>query len=61
MKLKEQSKGFGDDLAKFFSFITFGYAKPFAMWVARLFGYEDCGCTKRQKLLNKLFPYKTKL
>ena len=58
MLLKEKSKGFGDDLEKFIRFITFGYGKPFAMWVAKLFGYRDCGCNQRQNWLNKKFPYK---
>lgn len=59
--LKERSKGLGDDLEKLIRFITLGYGKRFAMWVAKLFGYEDCGCTSRQNYLNKLFPYKRKL
>jgi len=28
--------------------------------IAHMLGYEDCGCTRRKTLLNKLFPYKKK-
>jgi hypothetical protein len=33
--------------------ITFGYGKTIAKKIATLFGYEDCGCDKRQDELNK--------
>jgi|TARA_B100001094_G_scaffold97481_1_gene93511 hypothetical protein len=33
--------------------ITLGYGKSFAKAVAKLFGYKDCGCDKRQEKLNK--------
>lgn len=41
------SKGFGDTVAKVAN--KFGFKKT-----------ENCGCQKRQDLLNKLVPYKTK-
>jgi hypothetical protein len=33
--------------------ITFGYGKSIAKSIAKLFGYKDCGCDKRQEKLNK--------
>ena len=53
----QESKGLGDTIAKFTHFV--GLDK-LAERVAHLFGYEDCGCTRRKTTLNKLFPYKKK-
>ena len=33
--------------------ITLGQGKRIAKFVAKLFGYDDCGCDKRQEKLNK--------
>lgn len=46
--------GLGDLIEKIIRVITFGQGKRFATWVAKLFGYKDCGCDKRQKQLNKV-------
>ncbi len=43
----------GDLVEKIIRTITFGYGKTIAKSVAKLFGYEDCGCDKRQEKLNK--------
>jgi len=42
-----KSKGFGDTVAKFTKTTGLNKLAP-----------EDCGCNKRQKQLNKIFPYK---
>lgn len=34
--------------------LTFGNAYSVAFWVARRFGYESCGCHKRELFLNCL-------
>ena len=50
------SRGLGDSIAKFTHF--FGLDR-FASWFAeKVLGLEDCGCSRRQSRLNKLFPYK---
>ena len=51
---KEESKGLGDTIAKFTH--ATGLNKV-ATNVAKLAGKDDCGCGKRQKTLNDLFPY----
>ncbi len=43
----------GDLVEKIIRKITFGYGKTIAKKIATLFGYEDCGCDKRQDKLNK--------
>jgi|TARA_B100000900_G_C20373715_1_gene631497 hypothetical protein len=45
--------GIGDLVKKVIDVITFGQGKRIATFVARLFGYKDCGCDKRQEQLNK--------
>jgi len=52
-----ESKGLGDTIAKITHFL---YIDKLAEKVAHLLGYEDCGCTRRKTLLNKLFPYTKK-
>jgi hypothetical protein len=52
-----RSEGLGDTIAKITHF--FGIDK-LAEKIAHLFGYEDCGCTRRKSKLNKLFSYKKK-
>ena len=34
--------------------LTFGNAYTVALWIARKFGKEDCGCYERELWLNKL-------
>jgi hypothetical protein len=46
--------GLGDLAEKVINFVTFGYGKRIATFVAKLFGYEDCGCDKRKKDWNKI-------
>jgi hypothetical protein len=57
MKKKSQSKGLGDTIAKITNIFKIDIL---AKKIAKLFGYEDCGCTRRQQKLNKLIPYKKK-
>lgn len=47
-KRKSRSLGLGDTVAKFIHWISFGRIKP------------CCGCRRRQKFLNKVFPYNRK-
>ena len=51
---KEESKGLGDTIAKFTN--ATGIDKLAETLVAAA-GKEDCGCNKRRKTLNELFPY----
>lgn len=48
-------KGLGDTIAEFTK--ATGLDK-IAERVAKAAGKEDCGCKKRQEILNKKFPYK---
>ena len=57
MKNNNKSKGLGDSIAKFTQ--TTGISS-LARLTATALGKEDCGCKKRQKALNKAFPYKNK-
>jgi hypothetical protein len=50
-----ESKGLGDTIAKITHF--FGI-DTLAKKIAKLFGKEDCGCTRRRNKINKLIPYK---
>ena len=50
----QESKGFGDTIAKVTS--ALGLDKV-AETVAQAVGKEDCGCNKRKEKLNDLFPY----
>jgi hypothetical protein len=54
---KKQSKGLGDTVAKITKFF---YIDILADKIAKLFGYEDCGCDRRRKKLNKIVTYKKK-
>ena len=45
-----KSRGIGDDIAKVTKFIKADVA---AEKVSRILGYKSCGCTERQKALNK--------
>ena len=51
---KEESKGLGDTIAKFTN--ATGIDK-LAETLAAAAGKEDCGCNKRRKTLNEIFPY----
>tara|TARA_E500000318_G_scaffold80167_1_gene75225 strand:+ start:425 stop:811 length:387 start_codon:yes stop_codon:yes gene_type:complete len=54
---KDKSKGLGDTIAK----ITHATGlDKVADAVAKVAGAEDCGCNKRRKTLNELFPYTKK-
>ena len=55
---KQESKGFGDTIAKVTNF--FGIDKV-AEALAKLAGAEGCGCNERREMLNELFPYKEKI
>ena len=50
----EKSQGLGDTVAKVTS--ALGLDK-LAESVAHAAGKEDCGCNKRKKKLNDMFPY----
>ena len=52
-----KSQGLGDTVAKVLKFF---YIDRLADKIAHMLGYEDCGCTRRKTLLNKLFPYTKK-
>jgi hypothetical protein len=54
---KEKSKGLGDTIAKITN--ATGLDKV-ADVVAKAAGAEDCGCNKRRKTLNEIFPYAKK-
>lgn len=56
-KTKAESKGLGDTIAKITKALGLDML---AEKVAKLFGKEDCGCTRRRDKLNKLVPYKKK-
>lgn len=51
----QESQGLGDTIAKVTN--ALGIDK-LAEEVAQAMGKEDCGCSKRRKKLNELFPYK---
>jgi hypothetical protein len=54
---KDKSKGLGDTIAK----ITHATGlDKVADAVAKAAGAEDCGCNKRRKTLNEIFPYAKK-
>ena len=52
-----KSQGLGDTVAKVLKIF---YIDRLADKNAHMLGYEDCGCTRRKTLLNKLFPYTKK-
>ena len=52
---EQQTEGLGDTIAKITN--TLGLDK-LAEQVADVMGKEDCGCNKRRRKLNDLFPYK---
>ena len=56
-QITNASKGLGDTISKITHFFKIDVL---AKKIAKLFGKEDCGCTRRQNILNKWFPYKNK-
>ena len=50
----------GDLVEKVIHIITFGQGKRFAMWIAKLRGYEYCGCERRKNKLNKISLHRKK-
>jgi len=50
-----ESKGLGDTIAKLTHATKLDKV---AKGVAKSLGKKDCGCSRRQDKLNKLFPYK---
>jgi hypothetical protein len=54
-EIPEESRGLGDTIAK----ITHATKlDKIAEKIAEVVGVEDCGCGKRQEILNEVFPYK---
>jgi len=49
-----KSKGLGDDIKKITSATKLDII---AEKIATTIGKKDCGCSKRQESLNKMFPY----
>jgi hypothetical protein len=49
MAIEKKSEGFGSDIAKVAKFI---HADAAAARIARVLGYEDCGCGPRAEALN---------
>lgn len=52
--------GLGDITEALIAILTLGQGKRIANAVARLFGFEDCGCNRRRIWLNNLFKPKHK-
>jgi hypothetical protein len=48
----------GNFLERLIHYSTIGFGKRIATKVANFFGFEDCGCSERQRKLNKLFGCK---
>jgi hypothetical protein len=55
MAIEKEERGFGDTLLNFNKKI--GIAK-LADSIAKLAGYEDCGCEDRAEVVNQWLPYK---
>ena len=51
---KNKSKGLGDSIEKFTKMTG---VHSLAQMGARIMGKKDCGCNKRKKTLNDMFPY----
>lgn len=52
---KQKPRGIGDVIANITNKTRIDKVAKFA---AKAVGKEDCGCTKRQESLNKIFPFK---
>jgi hypothetical protein len=57
MAIEKHERGLGDTLLNFNKKI--GVAK-IADTIAKLAGYEDCGCEARAEIINEWVPYKNK-
>lgn len=44
----------GDWVAALIYVFSFGYGDCIALWIARLFGKNSCGCCERKQWLNRL-------
>lgn len=55
MDKKQELRGLGDVIAKVAKLTTMDKVAKF---VAKAAGKEDCGCSERQDILNKRFPFK---
>lgn len=44
----------GDWVEALIHVITFGFGERIALFIARLFGYNSCGCCERKEWLNRL-------
>jgi hypothetical protein len=51
----KESEGLGDSLEKVFN--KFGINEEF---IGKAMGIGGCGCSKRKKFLNQIFPYRKK-
>jgi len=52
---KKKAEGLGDTIADFTHLLKLD---KLVKSLTESIGIEDCGCTRRQKKLNELFPYK---
>lgn len=48
----------GDWLERIIHYSTIGFGKKVAMKVANWLGFEDCGCSERQRKINQFFGCK---
>ena len=55
--MTKKSRGLGDSIEKFTKATGI---KSLAQIVTKFSNKKDCGCKKRQEVLNKTFPYKNK-
>lgn len=44
----------GDWIEALIHVVTFGFGERIALFIARLFGYQSCGCCERKEWLNRL-------
>ena len=45
----------GDWIERIIHYSTIGFGKTIAMKVAHSLGFEDCGCSDRQRKINEFF------
>ena len=45
----------GDWIERIIHYSTIGFGKKVARQVANWFGFEDCGCSERQRRINEFF------
>ena len=53
--IKSNKMKLGDVVEKIISVITFGQGHRIALSIAKLLGYDDCGCKARKTKLNKFW------